>query len=105
MRQDARDLRRPLPPEAGERAKAEARIYIRQLKRLFPIDAALEGHVSYQLQRNQHDSVDYYLDVQLVYDNVPAAIEYATHVEDNLPEYWDQEAKTELEALKQQAAS
>lgn len=89
----------------GERARAEARIYVRQLKRMFPIPPELESRVSYQLQMNQHDSdAGCYLEIRLLYSGSPAAIEYAMHVEDNLPEHWDETAQAEVAALKEQWA-
>jgi|SRR5579883_2694119 len=85
----------------GARARAEAAVYIRQLKRLFPIPVELEGRVKYVMRMNQYDSdVGCYLDIRLIYWDLPAAATYAMQVEDNLPECWDDEAATEMAALK-----
>lgn len=80
-------------PGYAERAKAECRVFVKQLERHFgkpPQGAAL------RIKANMHDFGMYY-EVAVAYDpNVEAAVEYAFKVEGETPGEWDSVAKLEL---------
>lgn len=77
-----------------ERARRECKVFIAQLKRVFG-EPPFGAHLS--ITSNPHDFGSY-LDVAVVYhDDVEEAVKYAFKVEAETPEYWDEEAKKELD--------
>lgn len=79
-----------------EKARKESIIFINQLKRVFgepPYGAAIT------IKSFPHDFGDY-LDVVCVYDDQnEEAMNYAFKLEAETPEYWDDEAKKELDKI------
>ena len=79
-----------------ERSKLESRVFIKQLLRQFPIPEILEREIKYKVKLNFHDFGDY-REVRVYYNsNNGEAWDYASYVEDNIPENWDEEALAEL---------
>jgi hypothetical protein len=83
------------PKYRPERARAECKAFIAQLKRVFgepPVGASLF------VKSNPHD-FGTYLEVAVRFDDEdPAAVDYAFKLEGNLPEAWEDEARAELAA-------
>ena len=74
-------------------SRIELRAYANQINRLFP---NMPYGVQLKKQRNIHDFGTYYeLAIKYLEDNEDA-INFAINVENNTPEYWDEEAKIEL---------
>lgn len=81
-------------PNYAERAQAECRAYIGQLRRLFKTAHGTEPPCGLEVRSNTHDFGVYY-DVAASYTG-PAALEAALWLDSNLPSDWDHEAATEL---------
>ena len=76
-----------------ERARKETRAYVNQLRRMFGPEP--EGS-KIAAKSNPHDYGSYF-SVVVYYDpKIPASIDYAFNVENNLPGKWDEEARKEL---------
>lgn len=76
------------------RAKREMSIYIKQLNRMFP--EAYDSGVDFKAKFFNHDFGSYG-EVCIVFDgNDDDAVQFAYHVEANLPGFWDDEALKEL---------
>lgn len=78
-----------------QKATREMTAFIGQLYRQFP-DAKEKG-VYFRIKWENHDFGTYGEVVAAYDDDDEIAYEYALGVELNLPEYWDEEAKKELE--------
>jgi hypothetical protein len=77
-----------------QRARAECRAFINQLKRQFPAETAL---VTLSIKNQQHDFGSY-VDVIATFDSEnESAVDAAYTLEGSLPENWDDEAKKELD--------
>ena len=76
---------------------AECQVFVRQLLRLFPNKP--EGR-SIGVKAFSHDFGTYH-EVCVFYDNTDEEQQiYAYNVENNTPEYWDEQALAELEEAK-----
>ena len=74
----------------SEQSIKECRAYKNQLKRRFPL-------ADFQIKLFEHD-FGYYREVVVYYNDTDYDQEMrAIEIEDNIPEYWDEEAKKELE--------
>lgn len=76
------------------RAHIECKAYVHQLERIFPIPDGVDA--AFRVKMFPHDFGSYHEVVVYFGTQDEKAIEYAFHVENNLPEYWDPEAMTEL---------
>jgi hypothetical protein len=78
-----------------ERAQKECRAFVNQLKRAFgnPPEGARLTVKSFP-----HDFGTYYEVVVAYDDSNEKAVDYAFNLEGNTPEYWDDEAKEELQS-------
>ena len=75
------------------RAKAELTTYLHQLQRLFPL-------ATFQIKSFPHD-FGTYKEVAVIFDDENAEqVDLAYEIEASFPEYWDDEAKSELEVLR-----
>jgi len=72
------------------RARLECQTYRDQLLREFP---AIPESCRFAIRSNPHDFGSY-LSVVVYYDS--ASVDYAFHVENNLPESWDSESLAKL---------
>jgi hypothetical protein len=83
-------------PDYSTRARLEARTFISQLERAFPM--AVDAGVYFRIKSNPHDFGSY-LSVQVVFnDDDEAQTEWAYTIEDELPIAWDDDARNELAA-------
>ena len=74
------------------RAKAELITYLHQLQRLFPL-------ATFQIKSFSHD-FGTYKEVCVIFDDDDAEqVDLAYEIEAGFPEYWDNEARAELEQL------
>lgn len=77
-----------------DRMKKECRVYIHQLERMFP--DAEKSNARFAVMSFPHD-FGTYKEVVVKYDEmVEDSVNFAFHVESNLPEEWDDEALDEL---------
>jgi hypothetical protein len=78
------------------RARAEARVFKRQLIRTFGEPPWTSRII---IRNNPHD-FGYYLSLEVEYnEEVEEEVEYAFRIEREMPEYWDDEAKKELKEM------
>jgi len=83
-------------PDYSKRARLEARAFVAQLERAFPL--AVDAGVYFRVKSNPHDFGSY-LSVQVVFDDEDEAqTEWAYTIEDDLPVAWDEDARNELAA-------
>jgi hypothetical protein len=83
-------------PDYSKRARLEARAYVAQLERAFPL--AVDAGVYFRVKSNPHDFGSY-LSVQVVFDDEDEAqTEWAYTIESELPNTWDDDARNELAA-------
>lgn len=76
-------------------SRIELGVFISQLKRTFQ---DIPPNIHLHITSNQHDFGTYHeVGVKFPY-NDEAATQYAFHMENNTPEYWDELSKKELEA-------
>lgn len=83
------------PNYSPVRAKQECRIFRDQLIRQFG-EPPFGAH--YQITSNPHDFGTYYEVAVKYLGDVEEAADYAVKVQNEMPEYWDEQAKRELEA-------
>lgn len=83
-------------PGYSEKARAECKAYLNQLKRKFG-EPPMGG--SLKMISCPHDFGEYYEVVAFYDERFPDSAEWAFDVEDNLPELWDDEARVELTFL------
>ena len=77
-----------------DQSKRECRVHKHMLQRLFPIPANIPAW--FVVKGSQHEWGTYY-EVAVKYDDTKeAAIDFAYGVEEQLPEYWDEQAIREL---------
>ena len=79
-----------------ERSRKECRAYINQLRRLGgepPMGGALK------IQSCPHDFGTYHEVIAIFDERFPDSCKWAFELEENLPEFWDEEAKVELTFL------
>ena len=81
------------PNYRPEIARAECRAFIGQLRRMFGEEPA---GATLKISSNPHDFGTYYEVAVRFDDENDAAVEYAYHLESNLPEQWDDTARREL---------
>lgn len=76
------------------KSKEEGIVYKHQLERLFPIPQDVRA--KFKVKSFPHEYGDY-IEVCIVYDdNDEVSTDFAFLVEDNIPEYWDDESLKEL---------
>jgi hypothetical protein len=77
-------------------ALAECRRYKRQLERMFPVPEGVEA--SFAVKSNRHEFGSY-PEVALKFEGTVAGWDFSTHVENNLPDKWDdQDAAEQIDA-------
>lgn len=81
-------------PDFHKRATREMTAFVGQLYRTFP--TAREVGVYFRIKWENHD-FGQYGEVVAAYDmDDKEAFDFAIHVEHNIPEYWDEEAISEM---------
>lgn len=86
-----------------ERSRIECKVYKQQLERMFPIPPELVDLVYFAIKKFEHD-FGFYREVVIKYDyESEPACDFACHVDSNLPENWDKEARSQLETELQKA--
>lgn len=90
-------------PDYHEQALIECRAFKKQLERQFEVPEELSGEIYFRIKHNPHD-FGTYLSVEIRYncDN-EKALEFAIHVDNNVPNEWNEEARAYIES-KMQAA-
>jgi hypothetical protein len=84
------------PGDYMPRMRAECKAFVSQLERAFP--DALAAGVGFRIRSNPHDMGNY-LEVQAVFDDEDEAqTEWAYTIENEIPQFWDDEARAELTA-------
>jgi hypothetical protein len=74
-------------------ARKECIMFIKQIRRTFGVEP--EG-ATLSIKSSNHDLGTYYDVVCYFDDNNEVASDYAYRIDNELPEYWDEEAKKEL---------
>jgi hypothetical protein len=80
-------------PEAYKFGALECRVFVEQLRRVFG-DEPTGSY--FKIASNSHEFGTYYEVVIRFDEDNKAASKYAYKIEGKLPQYWDEEAKSEL---------
>jgi len=84
-----------VPYKDPEKAKYECKVFISQLKRQFP-EQTNQGLVGFKITLNPHDFGSYHDVIVMFMEDNEESVNAAYHIESNMPEYWDEQAKEQL---------